>query len=166
MQHRLSILVGRLEVVNRANPLNDFNGRFNLVYDLSHTLIGHGGFIQGIGNNTGRIDSFHLLLKLFHRESLKRRMTAHETTGAMRSGAVPLFISLANADVGNRLTRLELTQGRLTEQFTNVTESKSANEDIDLEDVVVSYTSAQLVYNASLQAASKVVQQTLLDFLG
>ena len=98
MQHRLSILVGRLEVVNRANPLNDFNGRFNLVYDLSHTLIGHGGFIQGIGNNTGRIDSFHLLLKLFHRESLKRRVTAHETTGAMRSGAVPFLISLTDTD--------------------------------------------------------------------
>lgn len=75
-------------------------------------------------------------------------------------------ISLANADVGNRLIRLELTEGRLTEQFTNVTENKSANEDIDLEEVVVSYTSAELVYNASLQAASKIVQKTLLDFLG
>ena len=75
-------------------------------------------------------------------------------------------ISLANADVGNRLIRLELTQGRLTEQYTNVTENKSANEDIDLEEVVISYTSAELVYNASLQAASKIVQKTLLDFLG
>ena len=74
-------------------------------------------------------------------------------------------ISLANADVGNRLIRLELTQGRLTEQYTNVTENKSANEDIDLEEVVISYTSAELVYNASLQAASKIVQKTLLDFL-
>lgn len=101
----------------------------------------------------------------------QKTLAEDEMTKAFESGISQMqgykqTISLANADVGNRLTRLELTQGRLTEQFTNVTESKSANEDIDLEDVVVSYTSAQLVYNASLQAASKVVQQTLLDFLG
>lgn len=101
----------------------------------------------------------------------QKTLAEDEMTKAFESGIGQMqgykqTISLANADVGNRLTGLELTQGRLTEQFTNVTESKSANEDIDLEDVVVSYTSAQLVYNASLQAASKVVQQTLLDFLG
>jgi flagellar hook-associated protein 3 FlgL len=74
-------------------------------------------------------------------------------------------ISLAKADVGNRMTRLSLTKSRLTEQKTNFTNLKSQNEDIDLEEVVVGYSSAQLVYNASLTAASKVVQQTLLDFL-
>lgn len=73
--------------------------------------------------------------------------------------------SLAKADVGNRTSRLELTKSRLTEQKTNFTELKSKNEDIDLEEVVVNYSSAQTVYNASLMAASKVVKQSLLDFL-
>lgn len=73
--------------------------------------------------------------------------------------------SLAKADVGNRMTRLNLTKSRLTEQKTNFTNLKSQNEDIDIEEVVVGYSSARLVYNASLMAASKVVQQTLLDFL-
>ncbi len=73
--------------------------------------------------------------------------------------------SLAKADVGNRMNRLNLTKSRLTEQKTNFTKLKSENEDIDLEEVVISYTAAELVYNASLTAASKVVQQTLLDFL-
>ena len=68
-------------------------------------------------------------------------------------------VSNAKADVGNRQTRL-------TEQKTNFTDLKSQNEDIDLEEIVVTYTSAQLVYQAALSAASKVVQQTLLDFLG
>lgn len=74
-------------------------------------------------------------------------------------------VSLAKADVGNRETRLNLTKSRLTEQKTNFQELKSQNEDIDLEEVVIGYASAELVYNASLTAASKVVQQTLLDFL-
>lgn len=75
-------------------------------------------------------------------------------------------ISNAKADVGNRETRLELTKSRLTEQKTNFTELKSQNEDIDLEEIVVTYSSAELVYKAALSAASKVVQETLLDFLG
>lgn len=75
-------------------------------------------------------------------------------------------ISNAKADVGNRETRLNLTKTRLTEQKTNFTDLKSQNEDIDLEEVVVTYSSAEVVYNAALTAASKVVQQTLLDFLG
>ena len=73
--------------------------------------------------------------------------------------------SLAKADVGNRRTRLNLTKSRLTEQKTNFSNLKSQNEDIDLEEVVVGYSAAQLVYNASLSAAGKAVQQTLLDFL-
>ena len=72
---------------------------------------------------------------------------------------------MAKADVGNRMNRLNLTKSRLTEQKTNFTKLKSENEDIDLEEVVINYTAAELVYNASLTAASKVVQQTLLDFL-
>lgn len=116
-------------------------------------------------------DSQKKLNSMLNGLNKQKTLAEDEMTKAFESGISQMqgykqTISLANADVGNRLTRLELTQGRLNEQFTNVTESKSANEDIDLEDVVVSYTSAQLVYNASLQAASKVVQQTLLDFLG
>ena len=46
---------------------------------------------------------------------------------------------------------------RLTEQQTNFKELKSENEDIVLEDVLINYYSAELVYNASISAASKVV---------
>ena len=63
------------------------------------------------------------------------------------------------------MTRLNLTKSRLTEQKTNFTNLKSENEDIDLEEVVVGYSAAQLVYNASLTAASKVIQQTLFDLV-
>lgn len=74
-------------------------------------------------------------------------------------------IDIALSDVGNRMSRLELTEKRLKTQKTNFTNLKSKNEDIDLEDVVINYASAELVYNASLTAASKSVRQTLLDFI-
>ena len=69
------------------------------------------------------------------------------------------------ADIGNRMQRLELNQSRLKEQQTNFKELKSQNEDIELEDVMINYYSAELVYNSSISAASKVVRQSLLDFL-
>ncbi|MDD6332832.1 MAG: flagellar hook-associated protein FlgL [Clostridia bacterium] len=94
------------------------------------------------------------------------RMTKAFETGIGQMQSYQEQISNAKADVGNRQKRLELTKTRLTEQKTNFTDLKSQNEDIDLEEIVVTYSSAELVYQAALSAASKVVQQTLLDFLG
>jgi len=100
----------------------------------------------------------------------QKELAEEEMTNTFENGIAQMKdyqqqVSLAKADVGNRRTRLNLTQSRLTEQQTNFKELKSQNEDIDLEEVVIGYMSASLVYNASLTAASKVVQQTLLDFL-
>lgn len=115
-------------------------------------------------------DSQKKLTSMLEGLNKQKALAEDEMTKAFENGISQMqgykqTMSLANADVGNRLVRLELSEGRLSEQYTNVTESKSANEDIDLEEVVINYTSAELVYNASLQAASKIVQQTLLDFL-
>ena len=63
------------------------------------------------------------------------------------------------------MSRLQLTKARTTEQLASYEELKSKNEDVDLEEVTVKYTSAKLVYEASLMATSKVIQQTLLDYL-
>ncbi|MDO5402256.1 MAG: flagellin [Eubacteriales bacterium] len=95
----------------------------------------------------------------------KKQMTVAFEKGITQMKGYQQQISNAKADVGNRQTRLELTKSRLTEQKTNFTSLKSENEDIDLEEVVINYSSAELVYNASLTAASKVVRQSLLDFL-
>lgn len=95
----------------------------------------------------------------------KSQMTEAFESGITQMQNYQQQISNAKADVGNRQTRLELTKSRLTEQQTNFTSLKSENEDIDLEEVVINYSAAELVYNASLTAASKVVKQSLLDFL-
>lgn len=100
----------------------------------------------------------------------QKELAEEEMTNAFERGIGQIKdyqqqVSLAKADVGNREKRLNLTMSRLTEQKTNFKDLKSQNEDIDLEEVVIGYYAAKLVYNASLTAASKVVQQTLLDFL-
>lgn len=74
-------------------------------------------------------------------------------------------VSVATADIGTRYNRAELTESRLSTQQTEFTDLLSQNEDADLVDTVVSYNAMNTVYNASLSAAGKVVQNTLLDFL-
>lgn len=74
-------------------------------------------------------------------------------------------VNVAVADLGTRYKRLELTQSRLSDQQTDFTDLLSKNEDADMVDTIVKFNSQQTIYNASLNAASRVVQNTLLDFL-
>lgn len=74
-------------------------------------------------------------------------------------------VNTAVADLGSRYVRLELTENRLSSQKVDFEDLLSKNEDTDLVDTVIKYNSAETIYNASLSAASKVIQNTLLDFL-
>ena len=87
----------------------------------------------------------------------KKNMTEAFENGVKQMKSYQQQNSVAKADVGNRESRLTLTKSRVTEQKTNFKSLKSNNEDIDLEEVVIGYASAELVYNASLSAASKVL---------
>ncbi len=72
---------------------------------------------------------------------------------------------LARTDLGARGQRLSLTKNRVEAQYNTVDKLKAENEDEDLSDIVIDYQAAYLAYQASLQAASKVQQQTLLDYI-
>lgn len=69
------------------------------------------------------------------------------------------------ADVGNRYKRLSLNKLRLTDQQTSVEELKSINEDIDLPETIINLSTASMVYESSLSATSKVIAQSLIDYL-
>ena len=58
-----------------------------------------------------------------------------------------------------------MTQTRVENQKTTIKELKSSNEDRDISDIIIDYTASYNAYQASLQAASKVNQQTLLNYL-
>jgi flagellar hook-associated protein 3 FlgL len=74
-------------------------------------------------------------------------------------------VNKAVADLGSRYNRLELTENRLSSQKVDFEDLLSKNEDTDMVETVIKYNSAETIYNASLSAASKVVQNTLLNFL-
>lgn len=74
-------------------------------------------------------------------------------------------VNLRITDVGSRGDQLSLTENRMSNQKTTFTELKSTNEDEELSDVTIDYTSAFTAFQASLKAAGKIDNMTLLDYL-
>lgn len=74
-------------------------------------------------------------------------------------------VNVAVADQGSRQYRLRLTENRLSSQRVDFTELLSKNEDADIVDTIINFNSAYMIYTASLSASSRLVQNSLLDFL-
>ncbi len=74
-------------------------------------------------------------------------------------------IDLAITDSGSRGERLTLTKNRMANQQTIFSELQSKNDDEDLSDITIDYTSAYQAYQASLQAAGKISDMSLLDYI-
>ena len=74
-------------------------------------------------------------------------------------------VNLEITDVGSRGDQLSLTENRMSNQKTTFTQLKSNNEDEELSDVTIDYTSAFTAFQASLKAAGKIDNMTLLDYL-
>lgn len=74
-------------------------------------------------------------------------------------------VNLAITNVGSTMDRLEMTKNRVQNQQTTVEDLKSSNEDRDISDIILDYYASYNAYTASLTAASKVGERTLLDYL-
>lgn len=74
-------------------------------------------------------------------------------------------VTLARTDVGNKGASLELTKARMSNQQLTFEKLKSTNEDKELSDIIIDYTAAYTAYQGSMQAASKAIKQTLLDYI-
>ncbi len=74
-------------------------------------------------------------------------------------------VDIAHTNVGSVQQRLELTRIRVENQRTTTEELKSKTENRDISDIIIDYNAAYNAYTASLMSASKVQQQTLLNYL-
>ena len=66
---------------------------------------------------------------------------------------------------GTRSSKLSLIKNRMQNQKTTFETLKSENEDIDITEVAIQLSSAELTYEAALMATGKVMQTTLLNFI-
>lgn len=70
------------------------------------------------------------------------------------------------AQVGANQNRMESAQSKNEDENYNLTDILSSVEDIDITEKIMEYSTMQTVYTASLQTSAKVIQPTLLDYLG
>ncbi len=73
--------------------------------------------------------------------------------------------NLSITNCGTRSSKLELIKNRTQNQKTTFETLKSENEDVDITEVAIQLSSAELTYEAALMAAGKVMQTTLLNFI-
>ena len=74
-------------------------------------------------------------------------------------------ISLAITDLGCKKDSLDLTKVRVGDQQETVQDLQSHNDDIDLSQIIIDYTAAYTAYQASLTAAGKLGDSTLLNYI-
>ena len=69
------------------------------------------------------------------------------------------------AEVGAGMNRLETAAARLAETEESATSLLSDTEDADMAKTLIDYSTQQAVYQSALNAGSRIVQASLLDFL-
>ena len=74
-------------------------------------------------------------------------------------------MNLAIADLGCKKDSLDLTKTRVGDQQQTVQSLQSLNDDIDLSQIIIDYTAAYTAYQASLTAAGKLGDSTLLNYI-
>lgn len=72
----------------------------------------------------------------------------------------------ARSTAGARMNRLDAAQIRLEDAEDLLRQDLSLNEDADLAELITEFTMAQNAFNAALQASSRILQQSLINFLG
>lgn len=91
------------------------------------------------------------------------RKTFGEMVGKLENHSK--VISEQHTSVGVRMSRLELTKNRLSDDNANYTTLLSNNEDVNLADSAMNYSMADSVYNASLKIGMNITKLTLADYL-
>ncbi|SDW21140.1 flagellar hook-associated protein 3 FlgL [Lachnospiraceae bacterium KHCPX20] len=74
-------------------------------------------------------------------------------------------INLATTKLGCKGDQVSLTKTRMDEQQQTVTELKSKNDNLDLSEIIINYTAAYTAYQSSLQAAGRLGEMSLLNYI-
>ncbi|MGI6050149.1 MAG: flagellar hook-associated protein FlgL [Acetivibrionales bacterium] len=70
------------------------------------------------------------------------------------------------AGLGARMNRVELSANRIDDDKVNYTRLMSLNEDVDIAEAIMKLQNEENVYRASLATGARVIQPSLVDFLG
>ena len=75
------------------------------------------------------------------------------------------YIIKAQTGIGARSASYEMISNMLLANNSTITENLSANEDLDIPKAIIAFKNSENVYNAALAVGSKIMPQSLVDFL-
>jgi len=105
----------------------------------------------------GTIDQLMESLKSTDEADITNRLAELDQT-------INVFIK-EQAKVGAKQNRIDLMTDRVGQQEVFAQKILSSNEDVDMEKVILDFTTQESIHNASLSVGAKVIQPSLLDFL-
>ena len=118
-------------------------------------------------NGDNVVDSLNRLKAELETEIALKTTILHEAFGAGISDVQGYQneVNTSLSDLGARYKRLQLTESKLEDLSVSYEELLSTNEDVDIGEAYIKYTEADLLYQASLSATSKLLGNSLLDFI-
>lgn len=121
--------------------------------------------VDASGNNI--VESLNKLSEQLKTEITLKSDILKKTFGASISGIQQYQkeINTSLSDLGARYNRLQLTENKLDDLSVSYQDLLSENEDVDIGEAYIKYTEADLLYQASLSATSKLLGNSLLDFI-
>lgn len=116
------------------------------------------------GNNTDLMDVFGKILD--NLDSVDQTAYKELITENLEQidGALQNVLSI-RGEIGAKQNRMEDALERNEEEKFNIKEVLSSIEDIDFAEKTIEYVMASTLYTASLQASSKIMQPSLIDYL-
>lgn len=138
----------------------------NDVYDMEDKISEVDKLIAVETNETKVSDLKELKEQLETEQTLKKSILRESFSSGMTIAKdAQNVVNVALANHGSRYLRLELTEARLNNQETDFTKLLDENDTVDLEDSMINYKQAKVIYDAAISCASTVVSKTLLDYL-
>lgn len=121
-------------------------------------------------NNSTDKDEIATLTKLKETLETQKSLQTSVMTEAFGKGLTMIdksqdALNVSLAKLGSRYDRLELTYDKLSDQKNDVEEMLSDNEDMDISDAYINLTQADNLYQYSLSATSKILGNSLLDYI-
>ncbi len=147
--------------------IDDMERALNKLSDIDATKRDLENVMKGMSEDDPKYSDIRLKYEAADKAYNYMRENVHNMFGS----AITKFQGYLNdtneavTDNGTRSQRLDLISNRLMDQRTNFQTLKSENEDIDIAEVVVQLTGAELTYNSALMATGKIMQTSLMNYI-
>jgi len=151
------------ELIPSDGSTSQANGqevKFEVGNNLNLPISVNGQTLFGINTTTG---IFATLSKL------STALKSNDSTAVGNSlGSIDVNIDnvfAQRSDLGARINRMTAIQSQLETTSSNLQESLSGIQDVDLAKAITDFTSQQTVYKAALSVGAKIIQVSLVDFM-